>query len=337
MDSDLHVPGGSTPGQIQSDIHFHEILLELNDPMDPTQSQAAAFHRGEIVRLQQQLAQVSQPSGSDNASETRKRPRAFSINENEEYRGDEQPTPNPAVWLGPEASNKRQRPVAAAEALGAGMVYLEDNPLDLLEQQPYAPAFQQLPFRPLPQLADPVDPFPELVHALQTQPVQRPQPADAFANNFLNEDALAEFLITPTPAGGGYAFNQNGYLNPVMDEVQNRNRVLEYELFGEYDATPSPGADAHVVEALIESIKGQDDEESREPTPKAMSSTLMEHQKCALAWLLNMEKGKNQGSILADEMGKGSSKLIFCSDTNAFNRSRKDGRGSVFDSSQSFE
>ncbi|KAF2677579.1 hypothetical protein K458DRAFT_423835 [Lentithecium fluviatile CBS 122367] len=167
------------------------------------------------------------------------------------------------------------------------------------------------------------DPFPDLVHAYQ--PGQIAQPVDAFNQEWLTEEALARFLVAPTPAGGAYAYG-NDVANPLavpslaipsvapaypaVTPFPIRNPRLEEELFGDDfgdDSDPTGASNPEAVQDLIENIRHQDDlqPEAREQTPKAMCSILMEHQKIALTWLLKMERGKSKGSILADEMGLG--------------------------------
>jgi hypothetical protein len=152
------------------------------------------------------------------------------------------------------------------------------------------------------------DPFSELLHAYQ--PGQTSQPADAFNQEWLSVDALAQYLITPTPTGGAYGNLMGDRLvapsAPVYPAVAHRPNHFtgfEFEYFSraEHDASPE------AVQDLIENIRLHDEigPEAREQTPKQMCSTLMEHQKIALTWLLKMERGKSKAAILADEMGLG--------------------------------
>ncbi|KAF2450867.1 hypothetical protein P171DRAFT_349963 [Karstenula rhodostoma CBS 690.94] len=158
-----------------------------------------------------------------------------------------------------------------------------------------------------------VDPFPEVLHSHQPVPAL-PCPADAFVQETMDRDELAEFMLTPTPAGGGYAFNQP--LLPQQDALfpppplnfgLPRAQMGDEAVYQNWLAhSPSPDADHDVVNSLIEGIKSQaHDDTPRESTPKKMSCKLMPHQEQALAWLLKMEKGTSKGSLLADEMGLG--------------------------------
>ncbi|KAF2751496.1 hypothetical protein M011DRAFT_394737 [Sporormia fimetaria CBS 119925] len=61
-----------------------------------------------------------------------------------------------------------------------------------------------------------------------------------------------------------------------------------------------------VAESVLENLELRDDAppEQRTPTPAAMASQLMEHQKIALKWLIEQEE-EWKGGIVADEMGLG--------------------------------
>ncbi|KAF2206054.1 hypothetical protein GQ43DRAFT_361011 [Delitschia confertaspora ATCC 74209] len=75
-----------------------------------------------------------------------------------------------------------------------------------------------------------------------------------------------------------------------------------------YSGEGPPTQDStEALSKLLENIRPDEDipKELREPTPKVMSSILMEHQKIGLAWLKRMEKSVNKGGILADDMGLG--------------------------------
>jgi hypothetical protein len=167
------------------------------------------------------------------------------------------------------------------------------------------------------------EPYPELNDVYRENNDQRPAPVNAFNQDFMDEEQLAQFLITPTQRGG-YAFsggaqmtrmlNSNSIIPPVaplmnanLPQVreQSIHNRLEQELFGD-DFDPS-SANPEALTKLIENIKPHDEipPEERQQTPRAMSSTLMEHQKLGLTWLMKMEEGSAKGGILADEMGLG--------------------------------
>jgi hypothetical protein len=52
--------------------------------------------------------------------------------------------------------------------------------------------------------------------------------------------------------------------------------------------------------------------EDRTGTPDALIPTLMEHQKKGLSWLINMEEGPKKGGLLADDMGLGKVRILYC-------------------------
>lgn len=160
------------------------------------------------------------------------------------------------------------------------------------------------------------DPFPELVNAFRDDGA-RPAPADAFNQDFMATDELVQFLINPTPAGGGYAFQQQ--------QVAQAPKQMSAELFdsptrevphlpgygsdeGDYGEISLSTKEAEAIDKMLENIQHHDDDETpedRTPTPLIMQSTLKEYQKIGLKWLLKMESGRVKGGILADEMGLG--------------------------------
>ncbi|KAF1955347.1 hypothetical protein CC80DRAFT_415789 [Byssothecium circinans] len=154
------------------------------------------------------------------------------------------------------------------------------------------------------------DPFAVLNDAYQPD---RPQPADAFSQEWMSNDQLVQYLATPTTTPGGYVYNPQGVADAAANvgpayppvsafPLRNPALTLEEELFG--DMTD---ADPEAVHDLIENIKFDQEvqPEGRERTPLTMKSILMEHQKIALTWLLKMERSNSKGGILADEMGLG--------------------------------
>ncbi|KAF2731621.1 hypothetical protein EJ04DRAFT_442691 [Polyplosphaeria fusca] len=170
----------------------------------------------------------------------------------------------------------------------------------------------------------PADPFPELARAYMHDQVG---PASAFNQDFMTDNDLAHFLLTPTQPGGygpqqsqplgnqqGGAFHQPALLQPSVGGFGSRpiphlipSRPPEWlrdESDDEDVVTPLDAASGGHIQKLIEGIK-PDEDTVREPTPKSMSCELMEHQKIGLAWLRQMEEGSSKGGILADEMGLG--------------------------------
>jgi SNF2 family DNA or RNA helicase len=134
-------------------------------------------------------------------------------------------------------------------------------------------------------------------------------PADAFNQEFMAPEELAEFLIAPSAPGSGYGFQQ-----PVTHHQQQRagagypypslrGRDSDEDNYGSF---PLNVDEAAAIEKLFENIK--DDGENikdREPTPKNMTCILKEYQRIGLTWLLKKERGSTKGGILADEMGLG--------------------------------
>jgi hypothetical protein len=148
------------------------------------------------------------------------------------------------------------------------------------------------------------DPFPELVNAFRDD--DRPAPVDAFNQEFMRADELAQFLIagTSTPASGIHRQNPVPYLpGPQRPEWFQDTDEDSNENYGDF---PLNVTEAESIERMLEIVQQNgDDSISREQTPRIMSSTLKEYQKIGLAWLLKMEASQNKGGILADEMGLG--------------------------------
>jgi hypothetical protein len=152
------------------------------------------------------------------------------------------------------------------------------------------------------------DPFPELFNAYQPG---QPQPVDAFNQEWISTEELAQFLLAPTPADGAFGFGTNSLPPPQLPSSNwcsstapprpTNYASSDEELFGADDFAPVDPGD---VQDLIENIRLHEDlePEAREQTPTQMCSTLMEHQKIALTWLLKMERGKSKAAILADEV-----------------------------------
>lgn len=64
--------------------------------------------------------------------------------------------------------------------------------------------------------------------------------------------------------------------------------------------------DKEHIRALLENIKQDEDEiEGETLTPEQLTVNLLRHQRVGLQWLLNVEKSKKKGGILADDMGLG--------------------------------
>ncbi|KAJ4357197.1 uncharacterized protein N0V89_001772 [Didymosphaeria variabile] len=303
---------------IESELEFCFSLMDSLEDTDPDYPETRAHYEQHINRLTDQLADPSPPASDQSPAESsavtpgsvtnwgdmsRKRPRELSLSDSEHMRNSYPNSPATPMSLDtmPGAWPGSKRPHLSVPQRRGDIVDLTDD----------RPFIHQLPMRP--HHLGFSDPFPELLHVYQ--PVQaQSQPADAFVQEVMGRDELAEFMLTPTPAGGGYAYNQsvlpqrNALLPPQLNlgipGATPNNEV--YRNWPTLSLSPSPGADHDVVNSLIEGIKSQDHDDSpRKPTPKKMSCTLMPHQEQALAWLLNMEKGQSKGSLLADEMGLG--------------------------------
>lgn len=158
------------------------------------------------------------------------------------------------------------------------------------------------------------DPFPELNSAFYDDS-GRMRPGDAFVQEAMPYAELAEFLITPTPAGGGYVYQQQnqapiqplGFTGnvPYLPGPQIPHWAGGHESDGEdYGDFPLDVTEVDAIEKMLETIKDSSNEE-REETPRIMQSTLKEYQKIGLRWLLKQEAGHTRGGILADEMGLG--------------------------------
>ncbi|KAF2820357.1 hypothetical protein CC86DRAFT_471446 [Ophiobolus disseminans] len=166
------------------------------------------------------------------------------------------------------------------------------------------------------------EPFPELEFAFRDDGA-RSVPADAFTQEIMDQEDLAQFLMNPTPAGGGYAFQQQnqqaaGALDQPLLNFDFATPDVPYlpgpqvphwvgggdsdeEQYGDF---PLNINEADSIEQMLQTIQDTG-REDREETPRIMKSRLKEYQKIGLTWLLKMEAGRNKGGILADEMGLG--------------------------------
>jgi hypothetical protein len=164
------------------------------------------------------------------------------------------------------------------------------------------------------------EPFPELINAFSVDGA-RPMPADAFDQDFMPENELAQFLINPTPANDGFGSQQQPRPQPQLrfdfasrgvrrlpePEMPHWYRRDSEEDDDQYGDFPLNATEVESIEKMLEIVEqnGNDSVDDREQTPRIMSSTLKEYQKIGLTWLLKMEAGHNKGGILADEMGLG--------------------------------
>lgn len=227
-----------------------------------------------------------------------------------------EPTPSrkrslgPAEWPEPKRNSGQPSPITPASpaesaqqlVLPQRSMYNQIPYIDLTESN-FIDLTQPYPATP--------EPFPELVNAYTPYDNGCPEPMDAFTQDFMPADELVQFLMHPTPPGGGYGYQQQ----PMPNAFDMMRRAVPRPMRNSWDAEsdseeygdfPLTGQEADAIEKLFENIK-EDGETpgDREPTPKMMCSTLKEYQKIGLTWLLKMEKGNNKGGILADEMGLG--------------------------------
>jgi SNF2 family DNA or RNA helicase len=170
------------------------------------------------------------------------------------------------------------------------------------------------------------DPFPELEYAFCDDGA-RPVPADAFTQETMAAEELAQFLIAPTTANGGYGFQQQQRQGSGQTQAQRpvdfSTRSIPYlpdsyrpgrprgesEDDENYGDVPLNATEADAIDKMLEIVQQNGDDavppDDREQTPLIMSSTLKEYQKIGLTWLLKMEASYHKGGILADEMGLG--------------------------------
>jgi hypothetical protein len=154
------------------------------------------------------------------------------------------------------------------------------------------------------------EPFPELDNAYQ---LGVPQPADAFNQDLMTMDELAQFLIAPsfTNSGSDVAY-QTASAPRVKSEVpylpgSYHQPWAPSDESDDYGNFPLSVPEVEAVEKLLENIQAHNEDapERREQTPRIMRSQLKEYQKIGLTWLIKMENGNSKGGILADGMGLG--------------------------------
>jgi hypothetical protein len=165
------------------------------------------------------------------------------------------------------------------------------------------------------------DSFPELDDAFRGNGAT---PADAFTQESMRPDELAQFLITPGPAmleptnqlltpsamegRLGVAFSSTQRPVPYLPSPQRPDWMgQDSDDNADYGDVLLTAGEAESIEKMLEIVEqnGQSTQDDREDTPRIMSSTLKEYQKIGLSWLIKMEDGRNKGGILADEMGLG--------------------------------
>ena len=243
-------------------------------------------------------AEPASPASSSGASRKR------SLGQNATYPDSKRPSVNPSP-LTPNTPNSVysdppgyrptapfRAPAMAGPSRQQTLPYVSSRPtqsnvIDLTDSNPPTP-----------------DPFPELNNAF-VDGGGAPQPIDAFTQNFMPEHEFAQFLMQPSSAGTGYAFQQP---LPVPQPVAG----LAYDAYGapevplyvgnadkpwapldnedEY-GTPLSYDEAQAVENLLGNVSAHDAEdapERREQTPRMMCSQLKEYQKIGLTWLIKV-------------------------------------------------
>ncbi|KAH6643114.1 SNF2 family N-terminal domain-containing protein [Boeremia exigua] len=335
-----------SPQQLQCNIDLIEDLLQKNGPdyldrpfyedmleeqyaeLAYVQSNQAAartqMHSNQVNLEPPQMTRPVSPASSSGASRKR------SIGYNATYPDSKRPSVNPSP-LTPNTPNSVYSEPTDHRSAYASSSRQQALPLELPAQGYQGSNRQQiLPYasgRPAPpnvidltESNPPTpDPFPELEHAFLSG---APQPMDAFAQEFMPEQELAQFLLAPTPAGTSYAFQQPLPIHQhVAGAAYGAYEAPEVPLYiGNADKpwAPSDNEDeygapltvdeAQAVENLLGNVSAHDAEdapERREQTPRIMCSALKEYQKIGLTWLMKMETGTNKGGILADGMGLG--------------------------------
>jgi hypothetical protein len=319
----------NTALDLQNQIYVINAVLEGCEPghpeyghfrrqLEPQQQRLAGLRRGETADAQPTLSK-NYLSSAESLSPSRKRSAELTADGYEPGSKRISAQPSPQTPSTPDslfnAPNQQQwsLPSRPGEAFGNGGA----TPyIDLTVSDPPSPA----------------DPFPELVHAFRDDGA-RMVSADAFSQEFMQPEDLAQFLINPTPANGGYGsqHQQAALAGPGQPQlpVDFPTRSIPYLprpqrpdwLGGESDGDehygdfPLNATEADAIEKMLEIVQQNGDEASspddREQTPRIMSSTLKEYQKIGLTWLLKMEASRNKGGILADEMGLG--KTVSCS------------------------
>jgi len=323
-----------TPEELQADINAMSAMLQAT----PKGHKDEWFIRSTLTGLRRQLEQAnrasamvgmnSQPQQAQELVEpppSSSRKRNLSLDADKEGQPDPkrlsaQPSPRlpgtPEPFIDAPVTQQRQ-----------GQRYVAEDPtayLDLTVSDPPSPDAAipsgVVSARPAVALQDP---FAELDNAFRVPDDGAPGPADAFNQEAMTQDELAAFLIAPTPANGGFAYQQQQQgpetPAPVPGQPQGFARDIPYlpdpELpywmakendtdSEEYGTFPLNGNDADAIEKMLEIIR-DDGSDDRAPTPAIMKSQLKEYQKIGLKWLLKMEDSHNKGGILADEMGLG--------------------------------
>lgn len=188
------------------------------------------------------------------------------------------------------------------------------DPIDVVDLTESGPPTPQHPVHVPAQAQHYSDPFADLQNAFQGYDNSSLAPFDAFNQDYMNLEELAEFILSPTSPAAVNGYQQQPPVFPYgqapgFDHFSNPHASHYVQPGSEgddYGGFPMNAAEADAIEKLFENIR-EDGEtaEEREPTPAIMTCTLKEYQRIGLTWLLKMERGTTKGGILADEMGLG--------------------------------
>lgn len=331
-------PGFSQDQDVHAQIGCLSMLLNDLNPSSVEDAPSAQYYRGEIERLESLLQDGPSPTNTgqkfnwDHASEA-------SGSGAPTPSGSGAPTPSDCASLASSASNSRKRnfhPEANVEPPFTSKRQNENTlafrpQLPTLHPHLWPQTQTRIHAQPqvLPQftfdggsLTSFRDPFPELNYAFQGDGnlPQQSGPADAFNQEFMPEWDLAEYLLRPltpprqipAPTIPTFQATSNGLPRFGYSDANSYGSGkhafdMDSDTDDQSPVFPDGGYASRHLEELIEGIADDEEvaRELREGTPRAMCSSLMEHQKLALTWLKKIEAGNTKGGILADDMGLG--------------------------------
>ncbi|PVH97664.1 hypothetical protein DM02DRAFT_658076 [Periconia macrospinosa] len=320
MDDDLYTPPSPTHlsrDDLQDEIALLNGMIRSLDPKDPLYDHYGAYYQRHVNDFEAQLSRCPTtttapsypPSGSSSANIN------SSVN-----------------------SYKRELdPHAVAYPLPSLPVRPPQPPQPL---QPQISRSQPQRYLPPSNFVDltsddqnSIDPFAELDNVDLSNMEQHFPPN--FNQPYMNTEEVAQYLLDPSypnilpmpPAAPlpqpqqqheGLQNWGNGRPVPLLDQGRTVEMANMLSVGDPWDNLGHDSDDYHggffpthnepeAVQDLIENIRFDQEvrPEQRQPTPMQMKSTLMEHQKIALTWLLMMERSNSKGGILADEMGLG--------------------------------
>lgn len=118
------------------------------------------------------------------------------------------------------------------------------------------------------------------------------------------------YAVAPSPQvpSGGYLPDVINLTNDIdwVNGLDALGNPLSANLRSYYeDLHDDPRKTAEEIKDLLANIRPDEDipEEDRIGTPEQLRYALYAHQQLALQWMMDSEKGKNQGGILADDVG----------------------------------